>query len=1768
MKRIVSKLLVLVLVFNILSIFSAFASDEYSVYNCGELVELEHGVKTYNGNLYICKNDVWQLDLDYDKNYIRKESQSLYLKEGSNVIEWDGRSMMYPQACVKIDDLTYVQLSLIAMVFSRIYDIDGQTINLWIEYRNYSTKLIMGTVSLSSGKVAPQGGIEVEICAVKPTKSELNFFDYNINGYPSYEELSTGLVEDGNYTITASTKITIPEGENCADYYLTTNKTFLENQIFCKVNGEMSCESGVYSFYRYETSYDFYLYEYGHIYGKIIVDKAAEEDANFVVATGRGYNSYLGRKKIVTLPKGETGVSYSIGYYQYNRPQIYIVSDSGKYERKFINSIYSYSDNFEYNVYLNSTESTTVKLSLPNDEVAARDMDIKVYLKSNVNDSTISSQIVTIPEGENDVEIEFANDTSGIYYCEYELLDDYEGYYKTGYCGRNRTTNDKDYAEGFWEHGNLIEFSLIKTKTVSVRVTLPNDEIAQNDIYGWIYERETISQKNIELFSVNSQLETAVSRASASSGSGGGTVSPPVSVTNYVKGPNFVIEQGNSYAEVSLELLCDTDNIIELDIKDDSNRYYCKMYYTEDGGSVLKNNATVPDGDELSFILIKQNKITGFIDDKISKFCTALYAIFQDDENTIKDINEAKFFEKVYIYDENRYSLYVPDELKNYILSLDNEYYYTENSALENKNDAKMMTVNGDVDGVDLIYPENKYSSLLPVNSYLSGGNGEYRVGLLSTNAYPIDCLVKLGLYDNDGRLIDLLESEYECYKNVYYTLSFIISPENLNRATKVKSFVWDKNMITLSNSCEMLVTHSYESVSNTTGKYLDVDDTLSYAEAINVLSALDIAHGYEEEDGRLSFRPYWGVTRAEAVAFIIFALNMTKDAQSASGTTPFDDVNEQCSWVSGYVNVGVATGFIDVPSDGLFHPHENITYSELCKMLVKITGYGDFAESYGYTLMASDLGINKGAIAANDTKLNRGQVYQMIYNALITPMLGVKEYRLEGNVYAKQDGVDLPFKTLLSEKFNAYIAEVQITDIPNAGLGLANNEVSFKLRKDAFLDYSKVKVKTTDAAAIFTGARADIDVSNYLFTEGDAVIVKDNNNWHLVYFKLSENTTASVIAEDYVTVNNGGKSVEADGKVTFGSKNYSINTTIVADTDGIYVNGQYYLPITDDNLEMVLSLAQGCVSFIDTNIEVAGYEVVMATVYDVAKVESVIYKNGVTSIQLKRKLDINNSAVGLSPELTTIRVTDTDVENGNVALGVKHANGDNIDLSDIKKDDVIAFSVAAGTTNTSEIKFIDIIVTDEKISGQITYADSEEKIYAIDWVEYKEVVWGAPILTVGMIYTIELDPFGRIFNAFQATSPKYAIAEKCDSDLEAVQLILSNGSLKWYEIDSIKIYDDENITGVAVSESAQSTRKTITLEQFEDYIENTTAANPELRVIKYTLKYKRVEQIELIGHPDSYFVYKANTGKLGTKIITDMTTIIDVSKYDGNAFDCVTFSPSSFIDKEEYKCSIFTDDSSPNTAAFVVLTEIGKTIDADSRFAVVRKPAVQTQTADGDTCYSINVLYEDEEMDIFFAPDSNATALNPGDVFFFTTDNDGLVNDYLVVLNLDKAETGENPTFTGAFTSLGTTGSILGTNGKEFTFDKTKWDYTTVNEDNKEYQLVYGVLTDVTNKGVEMVQSIEERMIDTTNDAEFFYFDNDYISYRYDINEYLDINKQYKGINIGYSAESEIDQYEVGKGSGIYDLSLVDGNGESCLAYALALIIDGNIVQIYTIVQ
>lgn len=951
--------------------------------------------------------------------------------------------------------------------------------------------------------------------------------------------------------------------------------------------------------------------------------------------------------------------------------------------------------------------------------------------------------------------------------------------------------------------------------------------------------------------------------------------------------------------------------------------------------------------------------------------------------------------------------------------------------------------------------------------------------------------------------------------------------------------------------------------------KYTDVADTASYAEAVEVLTALGIVTGYEE-NGTYTFKPEGTITRAEAATMIVGALNMTEDAKASAGTSRFADVNTQAAWAAGYINVGVAQGFINGMDATTFAPQENVTYAQMCVMLTSIAGYGEYAAanstgvwSSGYTSMAASTGINKGVAVADDTALTRGQVAQMIYNTLVTPMLGVAEYSLTGNTYSQLDGKNnREFKTLLSDKFDGYVATVTITGTPLSS-GLDNDEVEFDVTKADWWPETEEAVTTSSpesTKSLFEG----VDVNGNHLQNGKAVFVtNDDDELVMVYFSANgKTTTKELAAADYKMQSKLGESKQyttANNKIVFGSTSYKM-----ADEIDIYVNGSLFVedlePVDDvaganasqETLDKILGGAQGTIKLVKAD-DSDKYTTIYVDFYQVSKVTSVEYKNNETVISMTTK---SAYAIDTTTEYDEIVISDEAVEEGKTAVTVKR-NGAAAELSSIVKGDIIAYAVDFNETDLEDPKVIDIIATNDVVTGKLASKNADDETFSIDGKDYSAVdyatIAGNSDMAIKNTVELTLDPFGRIYAAEISTgSTKYAIALKVTS-AGALQMIIGDGSLKTYEMTSTCA---TNADAAAVAAGAAD---------FEDYLDG--ESDIENRVIAYTVKGSSSElsTIKLVS-ADAVTIngeYKSRTEKLDGATISSTTQVIDATdattsslqKKSGNysAYATSNFKNNTTYTGFAFKTGSYTD--------FVVLTGIGTKFGEEARFAVVQKTANPITNEAGDDVDEVIVLVDGKAEQSLEFVDGVADSLGQGDVFFYETDSDGYVDKIYVIYDCSA----------GTFKTM----AQAGVAAADLPSGNDGWSYDLADQGTA-IQLVEGYVTEVTEKSIAFARKVQVATgalntnldIKSTSDIDgiaSFGIDPDCVAYEYDKdNENIyKVADRFKAKEASSLKASNFEKFEIEGSKGEFS-----GDLESEANYAVAMIVDDSVVAIYTIIK
>lgn len=831
----------------------------------------------------------------------------------------------------------------------------------------------------------------------------------------------------------------------------------------------------------------------------------------------------------------------------------------------------------------------------------------------------------------------------------------------------------------------------------------------------------------------------------------------------------------------------------------------------------------------------------------------------------------------------------------------------------------------------------------------------------------------------------------------------------------------------------------SVSSVAMAAPKFSDVADTAASANAINALASLGVISGYD--DG--TFKPDNNITRAEVATMVVAALNRSADAEGSKGTTKFADVNTDAkAWASGYVNIGVAEGYISGYEDGTFKPDNNVTYAEMVSMLVRMVGYGEYAEYLGgwpngYLSVGNDKGITAGVSASQDAAVTRAQVAQMIYNSIVdvckvssTSFTTTSEGKIvpvltemngqQNNTRAAKD-----YQTILTEKFDAYYVEgfVEETSRTEGLTAYDADEVLFRVRYAENYDDDWYLTKS-DAKTIIAGGNdtasikvkvGDTDAADYLNTYAAAIIKVDDDEATIVSFIPSGKNNTVTFATNLYEEDEIDWTKKDFTSISFNqTKDASKATKYKLDNDvTMYVNGKS-VSFTEANYnKYIVNNTSGTVELVD-RYDVTGaadgkYDIFNVTYYATAMVSAVNASN-------KGRVTFSTS--------TSSAYINLDEDDDELAFTI-HYNGEEIGVEALKADDVLSIMYDVTADNLAKSEFYEIYVSRDTAEGKYTGMNSGNETFTVGGTEYEAVagyVAGQSLMNLSYEYTLYLDVFGRIYDVQVLTSSaKYAVVDKfykksSGDDYKSVLLYTMDGTTKTAEVDftasGVTMTEDE-----LVKKIYDETNKDVN-GNIKETTDNKTPIQERVVEYKISSSTGKVTTLKFLDAQGSSSAdadsYNANKMTIGTVKMNDATKVIDATDYDEGTTDA-TYSnlamttPSVLTDDNNYTAYAFGErNNSDKTYPLVIVTSAGGSYSSETMFAVLTEtPAPQAD--DDDEFYAATVLYGNEEIDVRFDDDTKgyymATGtkadykdLVKGDVIIFTKNANNTIKSYDVI--------------------------------------------------------------------------------------------------------------------------------------------------------------------------
>lgn len=766
-----------------------------------------------------------------------------------------------------------------------------------------------------------------------------------------------------------------------------------------------------------------------------------------------------------------------------------------------------------------------------------------------------------------------------------------------------------------------------------------------------------------------------------------------------------------------------------------------------------------------------------------------------------------------------------------------------------------------------------------------------------------------------------------------------------------------------------------------------DVESTASYAQAVQELSALDVISGYD--DG--TFGPDKLVTRAEITKMIVDALAERSSAEASTESTKFADVSAD-HWAKGYINQGVANGFIAGMSDTEFDPDANVTYVQAQKMLVSAIGYETYAQAQGgwptgYKTYAASLDITKGISGIKDsTELTRAQVAQMIDNAMGAPLCVIASWKTEWNgtktpnLEARDGKEGRAYETLFTEKHDAYKVYGRVTETSKTG-SVDTDKVTFQVEKADNFDDQEVKADSPVSEDMYIG---DSKADNYLRTYSQALIQKNDDDEFTILSiaAAAANKSVTVASEDF----DENKSTDEalyffPAGTTKGSTKYQLDKDVK-----IYINGvessKSIAELRDylDKNETASVTLQKETETGSTSTS-AKYNTIMVSSYVTAIVDEVIDKTNETSV------NFDTYSSGIQAKMTVNK------DDDNYTYSFK-LDGKEIEAKDLQQNDVLNISYDT-IGSFRESSFYDVIVTRNVVDGvKCTSINDSKGEYTIGGTKYKAAEGMDIDVETSTEYSLYLDHFGRIAKADEnSVSKNYGVLKniykKAGGDYMA-QIITKKGTEEEYKVDSdnVKAYKSYLVKSDADGAVYDSTNKK-------------TDAYPK-QVVEYSVSSSSnkitIKNGGVIAPTTADAEYKESGNKIGSVKMADSTVILDLSEVDTKDTYSVV---SSLNDGSNYVAYGYDKSKSDNTYRFVIITEgTSSVFNSETQLAIFNGSEVVDN--DGDkTAYNLVVNGEEKQFilddDVVITGNKGETvadnAFDEGDVLVYATNSEGYIS-------------------------------------------------------------------------------------------------------------------------------------------------------------------------------
>ncbi|MCF6093290.1 S-layer homology domain-containing protein [Microaerobacter geothermalis] len=444
-------------------------------------------------------------------------------------------------------------------------------------------------------------------------------------------------------------------------------------------------------------------------------------------------------------------------------------------------------------------------------------------------------------------------------------------------------------------------------------------------------------------------------------------------------------------------------------------------------------------------------------------------------------------------------------------------------------------------------------------------------------------------------------------------------------------------------------------------------------------LKALGVVTG--DENGNMNWTNT--MTREEFAAVAVRVLGLSAAADAAKGPTQFSDV-EANRWSSGVINIATQQGLIKGMGDGTFAPKAPVTYAQAMAIIVRLLGYEPAVTGVwpsNYVVKANELGLldkvkllsQEGANGA----IQRFEVFTMLDNALAVPKMVRVGYGSDMK-YVVSGTEGTTAKTLLDDNLSAENKTVYVVETP---------AVNDNLEAGEFKDENGDKYTAVEG----------VNVENFL---GKEVKISLNEDGDVVYGEVKTESSDVVKVKEIKSITYDDNSKVSKIKI-INADDEEVTYDVFADAKATWNLGVSTLDSLLGNVNTPVSNSE------DTTMDLKkeAYDITLILDEDTDGKSKVKFATGLTfadPVVLAADPVINkvSDIVRIKADLVLQSDEDTKVEKYIIVKGEEE-----ITVEDVKEGDVIFVAKNPGSTGSIEDDRYYIIVTDERVTGELEYA-------------------------------------------------------------------------------------------------------------------------------------------------------------------------------------------------------------------------------------------------------------------------------------------------------------------------------------------------------------------------------------------------------------------------------------------------------------------------------